>query len=234
MIENNGDWSASKNNKARLASELHCWYFISLPFLGIMWKSGRFKVRAYWMIVAWVIFDILGIILGGGDTAYWAHIGGFATGLLAGRPLERTNYDLNELAAMPLPATAAGFQAGQKIVRPPRFSIKSKQPQPVSTPVLQDPKPAFHVTNAIPKGNDLMIFFINEGDPIQHISVVSPVGVVQPGVKLDRREMGTIRLSNLAQQELSNLDLSTSYLAGSEKTTKRLLYEEATKKFTVE
>jgi membrane associated rhomboid family serine protease len=237
-------------------NRLHCWYFISLPFLGLMWKSGKFKVRAYWMIVAWVIFDILGIVLGGGNTAYWAHIGGFATGLLAGsallyfnltetydptffdviagRPLERTNYDLNEIAAMPLPMTASGFDARQNAPKPSRFAVRQKQAQPIVTAALQDPNPVFHVTSIVPKGNDLMIFFVNEGDPIRNVSLVSPAGVLQPAFRLGTREMGSMRLPGLAQQSLSSLDLKISFLAGSEQTTKRMIYGEATKKFITE
>ena len=28
----------------------------------------------------WLLFDILGVVLGGGAVAYWAHLGGFAAG----------------------------------------------------------------------------------------------------------------------------------------------------------
>jgi hypothetical protein len=234
-------------------NRLHCWYFFSLPFAGILWKSGRFKVRAYWMIFAWVVFDILGVIVGGGDTAYWAHIGGFVTGLvagsaliyfkvaetydptffdvLAGRPLERTDYDLNEIAAMPLAETASALEARLNVPQPSRVDLKRNQPQSAVAAVLQDPKPVLRVTSVVPKGNDLMIFFVNEGDPIRNVSLASPAGILQPAVRLGTREMGTMRLSGLAQQSLGNLDLSVSFLAGSVQMTKRMLYNEATQKF---
>jgi membrane associated rhomboid family serine protease len=45
-------------------------------FFGI----GTFRVRSYWMILLWLVFDILGAALGWGGVAYWAHLGGFAVG----------------------------------------------------------------------------------------------------------------------------------------------------------
>lgn len=41
---------------------------------------GTFRVRSYWMIPFWLVFDILGAALGWGGVAYWAHLGGFAAG----------------------------------------------------------------------------------------------------------------------------------------------------------
>ncbi len=41
---------------------------------------GAFRARSYWMIPFWLVFDILGAVLGWGGVAYWAHLGGFAAG----------------------------------------------------------------------------------------------------------------------------------------------------------
>jgi membrane associated rhomboid family serine protease len=241
-------------------NRLHCWYFFSLPFLGILWKSGKFKVRAYWMIIAWVIFDVLGIIAGGGSTAYWAHIGGFAAGLLigsallyfnaietydptffdvlAGRPLERTSYDLNELAAMPLPAAPAlAFQKQKEQSRPNRTFLGSRPAPAIPSTLVSDPLPVFRVTNVIQKGNDLLVFFVNDGDPVRNVSLTAPTGtpgVVQPAMQIGKREMGTMRLTNVAQDSLGILNLSISFSAGTAKTTKQLIFDETAKTFTAE
>ena len=237
-------------------NRLHCWYFFSLPFAGLLWKSGRFKVRAYWMIGAWVIFDVLGVVLGGGNTAYWAHIGGFATGLfigsalisfnvietydptffdvLAGRPLERTSYDLTELASIPLPKVSSEFPGSKQVAPSARFSMKSKPPSPIPDTALADPKPKLHVTNSIPKGSDLMIFFVNEGDPIRNVTLVSPVGVLQPGFRLGTREMGSVRLSNLGEQTLESLDLNISFQTGTGQSAMHLLFDKSSKTFQPE
>lgn len=59
-------------------NKLDCYYII------LWFIHGRISLRCYWMILAWFVFDIVGAILGGGHTAYWAHIGGFAGGLILG------------------------------------------------------------------------------------------------------------------------------------------------------
>jgi len=45
-----------------------------------LWYWRRFHVRAFWLVLLWLVFDVLGILLGGLGVAYWAHIGGFAAG----------------------------------------------------------------------------------------------------------------------------------------------------------
>lgn len=39
-----------------------------------------FSLSSYWLILMWLIFDILGARFGLGRTAYWAHLGGFFCG----------------------------------------------------------------------------------------------------------------------------------------------------------
>jgi membrane associated rhomboid family serine protease len=41
---------------------------------------GTFRVHSYWMILFWLVFNVLGTVLGWGGVAYWAHLGGFAAG----------------------------------------------------------------------------------------------------------------------------------------------------------
>lgn len=47
-------------------------------------KGGSTSCKAYLIILAWFLFDIWGVISGGGMIAYWAHIGGFLGGLAIG------------------------------------------------------------------------------------------------------------------------------------------------------
>jgi len=50
----------------------------------ILWfvvPLARFNVSGYWLILVWFAFDIMGAMYGGGGVAYFAHIGGFLTGL---------------------------------------------------------------------------------------------------------------------------------------------------------
>lgn len=224
-------------------NRLKCWYAFSMPFMGIMWKSGKFQTRAYWMIVAWVVFDILGMVLGGGYTAYWAHIGGFAMGLvvasglvlfkavetydptifdvLAGRPLERTQYTVEELAAMP--AETTGLTGVNRVV-----NLKQGKQTAVAAAPQVTPIPILRVTRVAQKGNDLVIFFTNDGDPVRDVSLVAPEGVtafIQPSKMIARREMGSMRITNICEESLKAADLKISYSVGSSKIVKQLLYE---------
>ncbi len=56
-------------------NEITC-YWIFLPYI------RQFNVSSAWMILFWLAFDILGVILGGGGVAYFAHLGGFAGGVV--------------------------------------------------------------------------------------------------------------------------------------------------------
>lgn len=47
-------------------------------------RWGTFSISAGWMILLWVCFDIWGIARGGEGVAYWAHLGGFASGVAIG------------------------------------------------------------------------------------------------------------------------------------------------------
>jgi len=43
-------------------------------------RMGTFRIRSYWLILLWLVFDVLGALLGWSGVAYWAHVGGFAAG----------------------------------------------------------------------------------------------------------------------------------------------------------
>jgi len=63
-------------------SRLKCVYAFFLPF--VLMKVGKFEIKAFWMITLWFVFDVFGILLGSGGVAYWAHLGGFGAGMVAG------------------------------------------------------------------------------------------------------------------------------------------------------
>lgn len=44
-------------------------------------RGGSTSCKAWLIILAWFLFDIWGVLSGGGMIAYWAHIGGFLSGL---------------------------------------------------------------------------------------------------------------------------------------------------------
>lgn len=51
-------------------------------FYWFFFRVGTFSVSGIWIILYRFAFDIYGAVSGGGNIAYWAHIGGFAAGFL--------------------------------------------------------------------------------------------------------------------------------------------------------
>jgi membrane associated rhomboid family serine protease len=57
-------------------NDVTCWYYL-FPY-----RWGRFRVSSFWMILLWLVYDVLGLVLGGMGVAYAAHLGGFAAGFV--------------------------------------------------------------------------------------------------------------------------------------------------------
>lgn len=55
-------------------------------------RGGTFAVKAWAIILFWLAFDIWGVLMGGGMTAYWAHIGGLIGGIGIGLICLRQNW----------------------------------------------------------------------------------------------------------------------------------------------
>jgi len=47
-----------------------------------IFRIGTFSLSSIWIILLFLAFDIYGVASGGGQVAYWAHLGGFASGFL--------------------------------------------------------------------------------------------------------------------------------------------------------
>ena len=47
-------------------------------------RGGTVAIPVWGLTLVWLLFDIWGAYHGGGGVAYWAHIGGFGAGLVAG------------------------------------------------------------------------------------------------------------------------------------------------------
>src|SRR3990172_7106069 len=231
-------------------NKLHCAYGFSMPMMGIFWKSGKFSTKSFWMILLWLAFDILGVVTGGGGTAYWAHLGGFAFGMtiglmlvlfeavetydptlmdiVTGKKLEHQTYDLQELAA----------RTGEvKYITPSESTSDSKAlTSDVSVGQGKEPSPVLRVTSVIKKQNVITCFFFNDGDPIKELSVQSDMSVIaeiNPARSLERRVNGVLRLKNADNENLRDIKLSISYAVGNRRITKRLVYHEEEKRFTV-
>jgi membrane associated rhomboid family serine protease len=56
-------------------NEITCYWFF-FPYI------RQFNLSSAWMILLWLVFDIWGAMSGGGSVAYFAHLGGFAGGVV--------------------------------------------------------------------------------------------------------------------------------------------------------
>lgn len=54
-------------------NSISCLYFIGIAV-------GHCTLSSGWVILCWLLYDIFGAAAGGGNVAYWAHLGGFAAG----------------------------------------------------------------------------------------------------------------------------------------------------------
>jgi membrane associated rhomboid family serine protease len=60
-----------------VVNEISCWYAWWL-FVG--GRTGTLHVRSFWMILLWLVFDVIGLLIRGGNIGYVAHLTGFALG----------------------------------------------------------------------------------------------------------------------------------------------------------
>lgn len=58
-------------------NEIRCFWWL-------FFRVGSFDVSSIFIIIIWFCFDIWGAVSGAGAVAYWAHIGGFLTGIGVG------------------------------------------------------------------------------------------------------------------------------------------------------
>ncbi|MCH8341268.1 MAG: rhomboid family intramembrane serine protease [Chloroflexi bacterium] len=63
-------------------------YLVIFPRVKIyqMFRIIRFRIRVAWFLLFWIGWNIVGAIIGGGDVAWMAHIGGFLGGALFAYP----------------------------------------------------------------------------------------------------------------------------------------------------
>ncbi len=97
-------------------------------FLMFFFRLGTFLLSSYWVILMWFAFDVFGLVVGGGSTAYGAHLGGFLGGatflviLLMLGFCQATEYERNLLEIF---AERAG-----KSVRPDKVRLSTDRPDP--------------------------------------------------------------------------------------------------------
>jgi len=110
-------------------SKLETFYLFFIPFGGFVY-AGKFAAKSYWMILFWLVFDILGVVIGGGHIAYWAHLGGFVAGIIVASLL------IGFKAITPFDPTLMDILAGRTLAEQPSFVIK-RHPPAIVEPQVQ-------------------------------------------------------------------------------------------------
>jgi membrane associated rhomboid family serine protease len=67
-------------------NSITCYWSLTMVY----WKE--FETSSYVMILLWLVYDIIGAVLGGSNVAYFAHFGGFATGFVIAIILLKTKF----------------------------------------------------------------------------------------------------------------------------------------------
>ena len=237
-------------------NKLNCIYFFSMPFMGIFWRFGKFTVKAYWMILLWLVYDILGAVFGGGNIGYWAHLGGFGGGMLVGyclllfnlvetydptlievltgKAVERDTYDMDELAAL-----ASRKKKRENVLiegDPVLDSLLQPDASLYPAEPVKELLPCLRVLRTATREKDVYVYFVNEGDTISNVALQcrDSISVEINPTTLASKSPGWMRLNNIEAGVLQDLSLSISYEWGEGKrTSKPLKYDGSVRKFQI-
>lgn len=202
-------------------NKIHVWYFFALPFIWLF-KAGKFATKAYWMVLYWLIFDIIGSMGSPDGIAHWMHLGGFAGGMViaicalkfnliesyhltlldmfAGRTeedeLART-MALEQQVAVGVPA---GFIAPPQLkeTNDPFSASPTTPPPPPPPPVLTVPD--IQLKRCVGYETQITLYIVNNGASMNSLNLKVPQGVtaqISQAKCLSRGESGWIRFSTV-------------------------------------
>lgn len=227
-------------------NKLHSIFLFSIP--GLFIRAGKFAVKTYWMIAYWFVFDIAGVLLGGGHIAYWAHVGGFTAGIAIGfiilklEMFETYDTTILDIISGNAPAVERDMMTIEELERQEQQRKRAEE-RAVAIPVerlnadeppaLQDALPLFRVLKVGRKDGDVFCYFINEGDKISNAVVRSAYAAeIQPS-QLDKKAPGWIRFTTHNEINLEQLQLDLSFDAGVNRLNKQMKFDPVGKKFVV-
>ena len=214
----------------------------------------RFSLKSYLLIAAWVMLDnVIPIINNEGFIAYWAHIGGFTSGMvialimlktklvetydptlidvITGEKLERTTQNIYSLQDM-----AQEMDLQKAKMEAARLQERAELQEQQAAPIEYNPDatPILRVLNCMAKGATTNCYFVNDGDAVRDIKVESsaPADIVfYPLALLGKRTSGWIQISNHSGS-INDVQFTLSYDVGAGfRLSKSFLYSESKKRF---
>jgi membrane associated rhomboid family serine protease len=196
-------------------NKIHTWYFFAIPFIWLF-KAGKFETKAYWMVLYWLVFDIIGSMGSPDGVAHWGHIGGFAGGMiialcalkfklvetyhltlldvLAGRTEED---ELARSLALEQQIVPVGYIAPQLTETSDPFFISTAAPLP-SPPPPAPTVPEIQLKRCVGSGTLITLYIANTGASMNSLNLKVPQGVtaqISQSKYLRRGESGWIRFS---------------------------------------
>ena len=199
-------------------NKLYCWYWFFIPVLWL-WKSGTFAVKTYWMILAWLVFDIFGSIGEPDGVAHWMHIGGLAGGVILA--FTALKFNLIETYHHTLLDVVEGRSERDELQRTinleqqvatgvmlesvPLVPVEGNGQTPETTETVSPPPPAplptipdIQLKKCVGDGTSVVLYIINNGATMNSLMLRAPQGVrvqMSPAKALRRGENGSIRFS---------------------------------------
>jgi len=213
-------------------NKLHCWYWFFVPFLWL-WKTGKFSVQTFWMILYWFGFDILGTMFSNDGVGHWAHIGGFIGGIIlaycalklklvesyhhtlmdviAGRSEEDDRYRTNQLEQQ------VYLRQPQEMGAPLQLMGEQQQETltavPVPAPTIQPTVPDIQLRKCVGGGHMITLYLMNQGAPMHSMTVRAPQGVtvqMNQSKSLRQGESGWIRFST-TDTDIDSIEFIVTY-----------------------
>jgi membrane associated rhomboid family serine protease len=197
-------------------NKIHSWYFFAIPILWLF-KAGKFATKAYWLVLYWLVFDILGSMGSPDGIAHWMHIGGFAGGMIIAMCALKFNliesyhltlFDMfagrteeDELARTLALEKHVAIGAPAEFIEPQvekannPFSISpTPPPQPIPT------VPDIQLKRCVGEATFITLYIINNGASMNSLNLKVPQGVttqISQAKCLRRGESGWIRFSTV-------------------------------------
>jgi membrane associated rhomboid family serine protease len=213
-------------------NKIHSWYLLAIPFIWLF-KAGKFATKAYWMVLYWLIFDIIGSMGSGDGVAHWAHLGGFAGGMIIALCAVKFNlietyhltlFDMlagrteeDELArslALEQQIVPGGYIAPQLIETSDPFSAS---PVYSDSPALPPPPvptvPEIQLKRCVGSETLITLYIVNNGASMNSLNLKVPAGVtaqISQSKCFRRGESGWIRFST-ADTPIDSIEFIIAY-----------------------
>jgi Uncharacterized membrane protein (homolog of Drosophila rhomboid) len=216
-------------------NKIHSWYLLAIPFIWLF-KAGKFATKAYWMVLYWLVFDIIGSMGSGDGVAHWAHLGGFAGGMiialcavkfnliethhltlfdmLAGRTEEDELARTMALEGQFAIGTPAEFIAPQLAETSDPFSASPSLPtSPAPPPPPVPTVPEIQLKRCVGSGTLITLYIVNNGASMNSLNLKVPQGVtaqISQSKCFRRGESGWIRFST-ADTPIDSIEFIIAY-----------------------